>query len=220
MKVLVVGNGGREHALAWKIKQSPLVSEVLVTRPNPGMESLSRDLGVAAGDIEGIVQRSQDEGVGLVVVGPEAPLVSGLADSLESAGIPVVGPTAAAARLEGSKEYSKEVMTAVGVPTGAYSVISTLEEGREVLKDAKHPIVVKASGLAAGKGVYICEDRSSSESALQSLLADQKFGEAGSRVVIEEFLDGEEVSLIALCSGTDAIPLATQSGSQTSVGRG
>ena len=209
MNVLVVGNGGREHALAWKIKKSPLVSRVLITGPNPGQEEIAEDIGAGAGEIDRIVRRALEEQVELVVVGPEAPLVDGLADALEAVKIPVVGPIASAAKLEGSKEYAKEVMTAVGVPTGAYSVVSSVEEGQSVLNSVTHPIVIKASGLAAGKGVYICPDRNSSNRALESLLSEQKFGEAGNRVVIEEFLEGEEVSLIALCSGTEALPFAT-----------
>lgn len=209
MKVLVVGNGGREHALSWKIGESPLVDAVYSTRPNAGQALVAQDLGVAASDNVGILAALQSEGIELVVIGPEAPLVSGLSDLLREQGILVVGPSAAAARLEGSKAFAKEMMDRIGVPTAEFATFTTLDEAKEYVRGVAHPRVVKASGLAAGKGVVICETLEESLLALEEMLAGGRFGDAGSEVVIEEFLIGEEASLIALCCGLEAIPLAS-----------
>ena len=209
MRVLVVGNGGREHALAWKINQSPLVERVYSTRPNAGLLNCTEALDISPTDVEALVQATKDNDIAMVVVGPEAPLVAGLADALSEAQIPVVGPSAAAAHLEGSKAYSKALMEEIGVPTAQFATFTVLEEGLAYLKEARHPLVVKASGLAAGKGVIICESLDESEKALRGMMLEGDFGGAGAEVVVEEFLVGEEASLIALCSGEDALPLAS-----------
>ena len=209
MKVLIVGNGGREHALAWKIQQSPLVSGLYGIAPNAGMRAFVEDIAVDISDHRAVVQAVKELGCELVVVGPEAPLVDGLADALLDADIPVLGPRAAAAQLEGSKAFSKDLMARIGVPTALYETFVELEPALEFVKKATHPLVVKASGLAAGKGVIICQTLEESEAALRGMLTGGAFGSAGASVVVEEFLEGEEASLIALCSGTDAVALAT-----------
>ena len=209
MKVLVVGGGGREHALAWKIAQSPMVSSVLGTRPNAGMAAFVEDIGCGAGDVDEIVNHCVSAHIGLVVVGPEAPLVAGLSDRLSDHGIPVVGPSAKAARLEGSKAYAKEVMIASGVPTAGHQTFHDLDAAQTYVASQRHPLVIKASGLASGKGVIISPTPQASEEALRSMMLDGQFGDAGACVVVEEFLEGEEASLIALCSGREAIALAS-----------
>jgi phosphoribosylamine--glycine ligase len=198
VKVLVVGAGGREHALVRALKRSPQRPEVLCT---PGNAGIAADAEVVAGEPEAI---ARERGVDLVVVGPEAPLVDGLADRLAAAGITVFGPSAAAARLEGSKAFSKQVMAGAGVPTAAYRVVSSVEEGLAAV--TSYPTVIKADGLAAGKGVVIAQDEAQALEALEAMLVERRFGDTP--VVVEEFLDGEELSLLALCDGERAIPMA------------
>jgi phosphoribosylamine---glycine ligase len=190
VRVLVVGSGGREHALAWKLAQSPLLTEIHAAPGNPGVAALAECHPIRADDPEGVLGLSRSLDIDLVVVGPEAPLVLGLADALRRFGLLVFGPSAAAARIEGSKAFAKEVMSAAGVPTA----------GRLAL--ARPPCVVKADGLAAGKGVHVCRTHDDVEAALRSLRG------IGDDVVVEELLEGPEVSLFALCDGLDATPLA------------
>ena len=190
MRVLVVGSGGREHALAWKLAQSPLLTELHAAPGNPGIAALAECHPIRADDPEGVLGLSRSLDIDLVVIGPEAPLVLGLADALRRFGLLVFGPSAAAARIEGSKAFAKDVMSAAGVPTA----------GRLAL--ARPPCVVKADGLAAGKGVYVCRTHDDVEAALRSLRG------IGDDVVVEELLEGPEVSLFALCDGLDAFPLA------------
>ncbi len=209
MKVLVIGGGGREHAIAWKTAQSPLVTSIHATSPGAGMDEIALDIGCSAMDVDAIVEFARTEDVGLVIVGPEAPLVAGVSDALREVGVLVVGPGAAAARLEGSKAWAKEIMNRAGVPTAGHATFTEMDAALEYVSTQSHPIVVKASGLAAGKGVVIAMTLAESQEAIHEMMEAGRFGAAGACVVIEEFLVGEEVSLIALCSGTSAIPLAS-----------
>ncbi|MCK6527825.1 phosphoribosylamine--glycine ligase [Myxococcota bacterium] len=208
MKVLIVGGGGREHALAWKIGGSPYADEVIVAPGNAGIRRHARCVPVADTEVEGLVSLARDEGVGLVVVGPEAPLVAGLADRLEAEGIAVFGPSAAAAEIEGSKAFAKEFMERRGIPTASARVHDALGPLLEHLEASPLPVVVKASGLAAGKGVAICRTRDEALAAGRDFMEGRIFGAAGDRVVVEEFLEGEEASFLALVDGTRVLPLA------------
>jgi phosphoribosylamine--glycine ligase len=206
-RVLVIGAGGREHALVRRLLRSPQCPDLLCA---PGNAGIARDkvecLDVAVDDVDGIVAAARDREVDLVVVGPEAPLVAGVVDALDEAGIRAFGPTAAAARLEGSKRYAKELMAAVGVPTADYAVLSSRAEALEQLAAATYPLVLKADTLAAGKGVVICKDSHDAHAAVEEMFTQQRFGKTD--VVMEEFLEGEELSLLALCDGERAIPMA------------
>lgn len=204
MKVLVVGAGGREHAIVRALARSPQSPELLCAPGNPGIAADARLLPIAVTDVQALVTAALREDVDLVVVGPEAPLVAGLVDALQAAGVAAFGPSAAAARLEASKQHAKEVMQAAGVPTGAWTSVSTVEEGMAAI--TSYPAVLKYDGLAAGKGVVLPEDEAAARAALTAFLVDRRFGDA--RVVVEEFLDGEELSLLALCDGVRAVPLA------------
>lgn len=203
MKILVVGSGGREHAITHALARSPQQPELLCAPGNPGIRAIARQVAAGQG-VDEVVAAAQAEGVDLVVVGPEAPLVAGLVDALTAAGIPAFGPTAAAAQLEGSKTYAKEIMLAAGVPTGGHAVVSTVADGLAAI--TSYPAVVKFDGLAAGKGVVIATDEAMAREALTDMLETKVFGDG--EVFVEEFLEGDEVSLLALCDGERAIPLA------------
>ena len=207
MKVLIVGGGAREHALAWKISQSPLLTELIAAPGNPGIGSLGRCVSVRANDIDGLVSLAVSEKVDLVVVGPEDPLAAGLVDRLEAAGICAFGPGRAAAQLEASKSFSKDLMLRHGIPTARYEVVTSNREALEALDRWSYPLAVKADGLAAGKGVTIAQDRSDAEQAIHRCMVDCIFGDVGRTVVLEEYLMGEEVSLIGLCDGKKVVPL-------------
>jgi phosphoribosylamine---glycine ligase len=206
MKVLVVGGGGREHAIIRALARSPQGPELLCAPGNAGIAEEARCLHAGAEDVDAVVAAAQQEAVDLVVVGPEAPLVAGLVDSLEGEGIAAFGPRAEAARLEGSKLYAKELMAEVGVPTAAHTVLRSRDEALEQIGRASYPAVLKADGLAAGKGVIICASEAEAREAVDVFFTEQRFGET--QVVIEEFLEGEELSLLALCDGENVIPLA------------
>ena len=205
MKVLVLGSGGREHALCWSLARH---HEVLCAPGNAGIAAVAEVHDVDASDTAAVRELAVRAGVDLVVVGPEAPLVAGVADTLTAAEIPVFGPTSEGARIEGSKAFAKEVMAAAGVPTAGYWSGTDPEQARGALEDFAPPYVVKADGLAAGKGVRICADRAEAEQAITDLMVEQTLGAAGSMVVIEEFLDGPEMSVFGLCDGNDVVLLA------------
>ncbi|HRA02620.1 MAG TPA: phosphoribosylamine--glycine ligase [Thermomonas sp.] len=211
MKLLVIGSGGREHALAWKLAQSPRVSEVLVAPGNAGTarEAKCRNVAVKAIDIDGLLQLAADEGVALTVVGPEQPLVAGVVDAFRAQGRRIFGPTAAAAQLEGSKAFAKDFLARHGIPTAFYEVHSDVDAALAFVRAKGAPIVVKADGLAAGKGVIVAMTLEEAEAAVRDMLSGNAFGDAGARVVIEEFLDGEEASFISMVDGHTALPMAT-----------
>jgi len=211
MKVLVVGSGGREHALAWKAAQSERVDEVLVAPGNAGTaaEAGCRNVEIAADDIDGLLELAQREEIGLTIVGPEVPLAAGLVDHFKQAGLRCFGPSASAARLESSKAFAKSFMTRHGIPTARWGVVDSIEQGLAMARSIGFPLVLKADGLAAGKGVVIVEDLASAEQTLKDMLSGQAFGEAGHQVVIEEFLVGEEASFIVIADGNKVLPLAT-----------
>ncbi len=198
--VLVVGSGGREHALYWKLNQSPKVGRVLVAPGNGGIPA-EQCLAIKDSDIDGLVAAAKEHGADLVVVGPEAPLVAGLVDRLAAEGIAAYGPTAACAQLEGSKAFAKDFMAAAGIPTAAYAVVDNLADAEAYIDSVDHQVVVKASGLAAGKGVLVCDTAEEAKAAAREIL-EGAFGTAGAKLVIEERLTGPEASLLALCDGT------------------
>jgi phosphoribosylamine--glycine ligase len=203
-KILVVGAGGREHALVRALKRSASAPELLCAPGNPGIAADARLLGVAVDDVGGIAAAAAQEAVDLVVVGPEVPLVAGLADALAARSIAVFGPSGAAARLEGSKQYAKEVMEAAGVPTARWTAVDDVEAGMAAIES--YPVVLKFDGLAAGKGVVIAVSEDEARATLESFLVERRFGLG--RVIVEECLAGEELSLLALCDGVRALPLA------------
>nr|WP_298152022.1 phosphoribosylamine--glycine ligase [uncultured Pseudoxanthomonas sp.] len=211
MKVLVIGSGGREHALAWKLAQSPRVDEVIVAPGNAGTatEAKCRNVAIKVTDIEGLLALAQEEGVGLTVVGPEVPLVAGVVDRFRVAGQRIFGPTAAAAQLEGSKAFAKDFLARHGIPTAFYAVHTDVDAALAYIREKGAPIVVKADGLAAGKGVIVAMTLDEAEAAVRDMLSGNAFGDAGARVVIEEFLEGEEASFISMVDGTTALPMAT-----------
>ena len=211
MKILVIGAGGREHALAWKLAQSARVTEVLVAPGNAGTatEGKCRNVGVAATDIDGLVELVRREDVAITVVGPEAPLVAGVVDRFRDEGLRIFGPSAAAAQLEGSKAFAKAFLARHGIPTAHYAVHSDLDQALAYVREKGAPIVIKADGLAAGKGVVVAMTLEEAEAAVTDMLSGNAFGEAGSRVVIEEFLTGEEASFISMVDGRTALPMAT-----------
>jgi phosphoribosylamine--glycine ligase len=211
MKVLVVGGGGREHALAWKIAQSPLVNSVLVAPGNAGtsQEPGVSNLPIDADDIDGLLNYALSQRIDLTVVGPEAPLVAGIVDRFSEAGLQCFGPSASAAKLEGSKTFSKEFMYRHGIPTAEYESFDKLEPALEYVREKGAPLVIKADGLAAGKGVIVAHTLTDAENAVLNMLQKGAFGQAGQRIIVEEFLAGEEASIIALVDGVHILPLAT-----------
>jgi phosphoribosylamine--glycine ligase len=211
MKVLIIGSGGREHALAWKCAQSSLAGEILVAPGNAGTarEPGVRNVAVAADDIEALARLAQDERVDLTIVGPEAPLVAGIADRFTALGLRCFGPSRAAARLEGSKAFTKDFLARHGIPTAGYATFGELEPALAHIRDRGAPVVIKADGLAAGKGVIVAQTLAEAEQAATDMLAGNKFGDAGARIVVEEFLEGEEASFIVITDGSSILPLAT-----------
>lgn len=210
MKVLVVGQGGREHVLAWKLAQSPSVSQVYCAPGNAGTAVDVTNLEISSDDLPALVKFATDEKIDLVVVGPEAPLVAGLTDEMKKAGIKVFGPSKAAAELEGSKAFSKQIMRLAGVPTADYATFDNVPAALAYIEDREETkLVVKADGLAAGKGVVVCDTQDEAIDAVKEMLAGRAFGEASARVVVEERLEGQEVSILAIVDGETIIPLET-----------
>jgi phosphoribosylamine--glycine ligase len=209
VKLLVIGSGGREHALAWKLARSPRISRVLVA---PGNAGTAREEGLAnapAASIPEWIELARRESVGFTVVGPEAPLAEGIVDAFRAAGLRIFGPTRAAARLESSKEFAKSFMQRHGIPSAAFAAFSEPESAHAYLERHGAPVVIKADGLAAGKGVVVAMDAGAAHAAVDGMLVEKKMGAAGSRVVIEDYLEGEEASFIVLADGRHALPLAT-----------
>ncbi len=206
MKVLIVGGGGREHALAWKIKQSPKVSELFCAPGNPGTAQVATNLDIQADDIDQLLRFALDQSIDLTVVGPEQPLVLGIADRFQGKGLKVFGPSQAAAQLEGSKAFSKDLMQKYDIPTAQYAAFDNAAEARAYLK-GKGPQVVKADGLAAGKGVFVCSNEGEAADAIGQIMNDKIFGESGDRVIIEERLAGQEVSLLVFTDGNTVLAM-------------
>ncbi|NLS13973.1 phosphoribosylamine--glycine ligase [Vibrio sp. SM6] len=211
MKVLIIGAGGREHALGWKAAQNPNVEKIFIAPGNAGtaLEPKLENVNIAVEDIAGLVAFAQENAIELTIVGPEAPLVLGVVDAFREAGLAIFGPTAAAAQLEGSKAFTKDFLARHQIPTGAYANFTEIEPALAYVRQQGAPIVVKADGLAAGKGVIVAMTLTEAEDAIKDMLAGNAFGEAGSRVVIEEFLDGEEASFIVMVDGENVLPMAT-----------
>ncbi len=211
MKILIIGSGGREHALAWKAAQSKLADKIYVapgnagTAKEPGVENIA----IAADDLTGLLNFAQTEAIGLTIVGPEAPLVAGVVDLFQANHLRCFGPTRTAAQLEGSKAFTKDFLARHQIPTATYQTFTAIEPALEYLKQQGAPIVIKADGLAAGKGVIVAQDEATAEQAIRDMLAGNAFGEAGHRVVIEEFLTGEEASFIVMVDGEHILPMAT-----------
>ncbi|EKF9207159.1 phosphoribosylamine--glycine ligase [Vibrio cholerae] len=211
MQVLIIGSGGREHALAWKVAQNPQVDTIYVAPGNAGtaLEHKVQNVNIGITDIPALVAFAQDNAIELTIVGPEAPLVIGVVDAFRAAGLPIFGPTQGAAQLEGSKAFTKDFLARHNIPTAAYANFTEIEPALAYVREKGAPIVVKADGLAAGKGVIVAMTLQEAEDAIQDMLAGNAFGSAGSRVVVEEFLDGEEASFIVMVDGENVLPMAT-----------
>lgn len=209
MKVLVIGGGGREHALAWKLASSPRVKRIYCAPGNAGIARTATCVPIKADDIEELLEFAKKEKIDMTVVGPEAPLTLGIVDVFKRSGMRIFGPTSEAAVLEGSKVYAKEFCNRHGIPTAASATFTGIKDARTYLAKQQMPVVIKADGLAAGKGVMICKDMTEASAALEEIMVERAFGDAGNRVVIEEFLHGEEASFIAISDGRNVLPLAT-----------
>jgi phosphoribosylamine--glycine ligase len=205
MRVLVIGGGGREHALVWKIRQSPKVTDIYCAPGNAGTAEIAKNVPIAADQIDQLLEFAEKNEIGLTVVGPEKPLVMGIVDRFEEKGLRVFGPTARAAELEGSKAFSKDIMKKYGLPTAEYKTFASHELAQRYFDKETGPMVVKASGLAAGKGVILCRNAEEGLKAVDTIMKDKSFGEAGDQVVIEEFLEGQEVSVLAFSDGNTVL---------------
>ena len=208
MKLLVVGNGGREHAIAWKLARSPRVDELLAAPGNGGTAGIARNVPVGAEDVDGLAALAEREKIDLTVVGPEVPLAAGIVNRFDDGGLPVFGPSKAAARIESSKSFAKELMLSHGVPTGAAEVFDDYDAARGYVESTGAPVVIKADGLAAGKGVIVCRTTEEALTALHQQMVARKFGAAGERVLVEELLEGPEVSAFGFVDGENVTPLA------------
>ncbi|AOM42078.1 phosphoribosylamine--glycine ligase [Xenorhabdus hominickii] len=211
MNILIIGSGGREHALAWKAAQSPLANKIYVAPGNAGtaLEANLENVDIEATDIEGLLAFAQSHDIGLTIVGPEAPLVIGVVDAFQQAGLTIFGPSKSASQLEGSKAFTKDFLARHYIPTAAYQNFTEIEPALAYLEKMGAPIVIKADGLAAGKGVVVAMTMEEAQNAVKDMLAGNAFGDAGHRIVIEEFLDGEEASFIVMVDGKNVVPMAT-----------
>ena len=207
MQVLIIGGGGREHALAWKIRQSPTVEKIFCAPGNAGTAEVAENVDISADQVDRLLEFALENKIGLTVVGPEQPLVLGIVDIFQKKGLRVFGPSALAAELEGSKVFSKDLMSKCDIPTGDYRVFESPESAQDYVKTKTEKLVVKADGLAAGKGVIICNNGQAAAEAIQTIMKDKAFGEAGNRIVVEEFLEGQEVSLLAFTDGKTVLSL-------------
>ena len=209
MRILLIGGGGREHALAWKLVQSPNVEKLYAAPGNPGMALLQKCecINLNVDDLEGVADYAEEKSIDLTVVGPEAPLVAGLADVFKRRGLPVFGPSKAAAQIEGSKAFSKELMAKYNIPTAFFKICEDIEAAKAYVEEKGAPIVVKADGLAAGKGVVVAMTKQEALDAIDDMMGDHKFGAAGARVVLEEYMEGEEASLLAFTDGKTVVPM-------------
>ena len=209
MKVLVVGNGGREHAIAWKVAQSPLIKELYVAKGNAGIWEIAQKVDISPTDVEKLAEFAESKGIDFTIVGPEAPLVEGIVDEFEKRGLKVFGPSREASKLEGSKAFAKAFMEKYGIPTARYEVFTEFEKAKEYVERVGAPIVVKADGLAAGKGAVVCDTVEKAIETLDKFLNKKIFGKSSEKVVIEEFLEGEEASYIVMINGEKYVPLPT-----------
>lgn len=209
MRILLIGGGGREHALAWKLAQSPKVEKLYAAPGNPGIAQLKKCecISIDIDDLEGVADYAEEKSIDLTVVGPEAPLVAGLADVFKRRGLPVFGPSKAAAQLEGSKAFSKELMAKYNIPTAFFKVCEDIASAKAYVEEKGAPIVVKADGLAAGKGVVVAMTKEEALAAIDDMMGDHKFGAAGARLVLEEYMEGEEASLLAFTDGKTVVPM-------------
>lgn len=209
MKVLVVGNGGREHAILWKVSQSPLVKGLYCAKGNGGTAKIAQNVSIEPTNVKALADFAQSEGIDFTIVGPEAPLVAGLVDEFESRGLKVFGPSQRASMLEGSKAFAKEFMQKYGIPTAEFHTFEDPQRAKNFIKDFGVPVVIKADGLASGKGVFVCKSYEEALRAIDNLMVKKALGEAGSKVVVEEFLEGEEASYIVMLNGDSYVPLPT-----------
>jgi phosphoribosylamine--glycine ligase len=209
VKVLVVGNGGREHAILWKVSQSPLVKGLYCAKGNGGTAKIAQNVSIEPTNVKALADFVQREGIDFTIVGPEAPLVAGLVDEFESRGLKVFGPSQKASMLEGSKAFAKEFMQKYGIPTAEFHTFEDPQRAKNFIKDFGVPVVIKADGLASGKGVFVCKSYEEALRAIDNLMVKKALGEAGSKVVVEEFLEGEEASYIVMLNGDSYVPLPT-----------
>ncbi len=209
MKILVIGSGGREHALVWKIAQSPMVEKIYCAPGNGGIEDIAQCLDIAADDINALLDFASREEIDLTVVGPEAPLAAGIVDVFESKGLKIFGPGKLASRLESSKVFAKNIMKKYNIPTAGFEEFTNLKSALKFVKDAERPLVIKADGLCAGKGVFVCVNLEEQEQAINSILKDKAFGDSGGRIIIEECLAGQEASIIVISDGDNVITMAS-----------
>ena len=209
MKVLIIGSGGREHAIALKVSQSSKVSKIYCAPGNAGIDSIGQCVDLDVMDFDGLVEFAKKENVDLTIIGPDGPLAEGIVDAFSRQGLRVFGPDKKAAIIEGSKVFAKDLMKKYNIPTASYETFDSSSKALEYLKDSKYPIVLKADGLALGKGVLICKTHEEAINGVKEIMEDKKFGSAGNRLVIEEFIEGPEVSILAFCDGTSIKPMTS-----------